>query len=149
PRTSPLKIRFVKTENVSCRNIGIYCPRMKQETMTGWMPAALAFLAGAAVEVVTSTLGHRREAWDSPYYFTLGFPAMLAASFLIAAATRKYPVRIGYAPFAGQLITMVLRTGGGSMLPLGIIVMGLLGPEGALADHLCVTAGHLCHGQEV
>src|SRR5437588_10147533 len=104
------------------RNIGIYCPRMKQET-TGWMAAALAFLAGAAVEVVTSTLGHRREAWDSPYYFTLGFPAMLAASFVISAATRKYPVRIGYAPFAGRPIAMVLRTGGGSRLPMAITFM--------------------------
>ena len=100
------------------------------------MPAALAVLAGAAVEVFTSAMGHRREGWDSPYYLTLGFPAMLAASFLIAAATRKYPVRIGYAPFAGQLITMVLRTGGGSMLPLGIIFMGFLGLWGVLGPLL-------------
>jgi len=129
-------------------NIGIYCPRMKQET-TGWMAAALAFLAGAAVEVVTSALGHRREAWDSPYYFTLGFPAMLAASFLIAAATRKYAVRIGYAPFAGQLIAMVLRTGGGSMLPLGIIFMGFLGLWGVLAAALGVKAGNRWRGQKL
>src|SRR5204862_1438494 len=105
-RTSPLKIRFVKRENVSLRNIGIYCAHMKQEMTTGWMPAALAFLAGAAVEVVTSALGHRREAWDSPYYFTLGFPAMLAASFLIADTQRKYPIHICYSPFFIPILLM-------------------------------------------
>src|SRR5438445_10803588 len=74
---------------------------------------------------------------------------MLAASFLIAAATRKYPVRIGYAPFAGQLITMVLRTGGGSMLPLGIIFMGFLGLWGVLAAALGVKAGNRWRGQKL
>jgi len=116
---------------------------------TKWLPTALAFLAGAVVEVVISTLGHRSEAWDSPYYFTLGFPAMLVASFLIAAATRKQVVLIGYAPFAGQLITMVARTGGGSMLPLGIIYMGFLGLPGVLAAALGINAGNRWRGQKV
>jgi len=117
--------------------------------MNGWMAAALAFLAGGVVEIVISTLGHRREAWDSPYYFTLGFPAMLAASFFIAAVTGKHPLPVGYAPFAGQLITMVARTGGGSMLPLGVIFMGFLGLPGVLAAVLGINASKRWRDQKL
>lgn len=40
-------------------------------------------------------------------------------AFICGLFARRASVRIGYAPFLGQLITMVVRTGGGSLLPLG------------------------------
>ena len=46
---------------------------------------------------------------------------------------RRSRVIIGYAPFLGQLLTMVVRTAGGSMLPLGIIFSGFIGLSGVAA----------------
>lgn len=102
---------------------------------------AISAAAGVAVEIAVSLAAHRREAWDSPYYWTFGVPAMILAAFLCGVFSRRAPLRIGYAPFLGQLITMVVRTGGGSLLPLGIILMGVIGLSGVLAALVGVAIG--------
>jgi hypothetical protein len=88
--------------------------------MGSWLWCAVSGAIGVAVEIIISQVGQRREAWDSPYYWTFGMPALLLSALICGFFARRNRVAIGYAPFLGQLITMVIRTGGGSMLPVGI-----------------------------
>jgi hypothetical protein len=102
---------------------------------------AIAAAVGVAVELTLSLTAHHREAWDSEYYWIFGVPVMILAAFICGLFARRAPVRIGYAPFLGQLITMVVRTGGGSMLPLGIILIGVIGLSGVLAAFVGAAIG--------
>ncbi len=102
---------------------------------------AISAAAGVAVEIIISLVGRRREAWDSQYYWTFGVPVMILSAFICGLFARRAPVRIGYAPFLGQLVTMVARTGGGPMLPLGIILMGIIGLSGVLAAFVGAAVG--------
>ena len=64
---------------------------------------------------------------------------MIAGALICGFVARRSRSRvgIGYAPFLSQLITMVVRTGGGSMLPLGIILIGIIGLSGVSAAFVC------------
>jgi len=98
-----------------------------------WFWFAISTSVGVAVEIIITAIEQRRESWDSPYYWTFGVPAMMAGALICGFLVRRSRVIIGYAPFLGQLLTMVVRTGGGSMLPLGIIFSGFIGLSGVVA----------------
>jgi len=100
-----------------------------------------------AVEIIISEIGQRRESWDSPYYWTFGVPAMIAGALVCGFLARRSRVSIGYAPFLGQLLTMVVRTGGGSMLPLGIIFSGFIGLSGVAAAFAGASLGKRVLGE--
>src|ERR1700751_5230418 len=110
--------------------------------MGSWFWCAVSGAVGVAVEIIVSQAGHRREAWDSPYYWTFGVPALILGALVSGFVARRNRLAIGYAPFLGQLITMVIRTGGGSMLPLGIIFMGIIGLSGVLATFVGAALGN-------
>ncbi len=71
-----------------------------------------------------------REAWDSEQYWTIGLPAMLAVAFVGGFIARAQPWVIGYAPFAGQAVGMAVESGEFGLLPLGMILMGVVGLPG-------------------
>ena len=98
-----------------------------------WFWFAISASVGVAVEIIITAIEQRRESWDSPHYWTFGVPAMIAGALICGFLARRSRVIIGYAPFLGQLLTMVVRTGGGSMLPLGIIFSGFIGLSGVAA----------------
>ena len=113
----------------------------KSTGSVSWVWFAIAASIGVAVEIIISLLGHRRESWDSPYYWTFGMPSMIAGALICGFLARRNCVTIGYAPFLGQLITMVVRTGGGSMLRLGVIFSGLIGLSGVAAAFVGASLG--------
>ena len=100
-----------------------------------------------AVEIIITAIEQRRESWDSPYYWTFGVPAMIAGALICGFLARRNRVSIGYAPFLGQLITMVVRTGGGSMLLLGIIFSGFIGLSGVAAAFAGASLGKRVLGE--
>jgi hypothetical protein len=106
-----------------------------------WFWFAISASVGVAVEIIISQIGQRRESWDSPYYWTFGVPAMIAGALISGFLARRSRVIIGYAPFLGQLIAMVVRTGGGSMLPLGVIFSGIIGLSGVAAASVGASLG--------
>ena len=106
-----------------------------------WLWFAISASVGVAVEIIISQIGQRRESWDSPYYWTFAVPAMIAGALICGFLARRSRVSIGYAPFLGQLITMVVRTDGGSMLPLGIIFSGFIGLSGVVAAFAGASLG--------
>ena len=112
-------------------------PAASDETkVLSWVMLFVAFSAGAAVEIFVAQYGHRREAWDSPLYWRLGWPAMVAAGFVCGAIARRREWLIGYAPFLGNFVTMMLRTGVGSLWPLGLILTGIIGSPSVAAAYL-------------
>jgi len=86
-----------------------------------------------AVEIVITQADQRREAWDSSNYWIFGIPSMMLASLICGLYARRNSIALGYAPFVGQMVTMMFRAGVGSMLPLGAILIGILGLSGVLA----------------
>jgi hypothetical protein len=103
----------------------------RRTTTWAWFGAAVA--AGIAVEATIGQIGHRREAWDAPLYWSVGLPLMIAAALLFGFLARESPVIIGYAPFAGQLAAMIVKTGAGSMIVPGAILLAVLGAAGVVA----------------
>ena len=112
-----------------------------------WFWFAISASVGVAVEIIISQMGQRRESWDSPYYWTIGVPAMIAGALICGFLARRSRVSIGYAPFLGQLIAMVVRTGGGSMLPLGIVFSGFIGLSGVVAAFAGASLGKRVLGE--
>jgi len=61
---------------------------------------------------------------------------MIAAALLFGFLAREAPVAIGYAPFAGQLAVMVVKTGAGSLIVPGGILLAVLGGAGVAAAYV-------------
>ena len=112
-----------------------------------WFWFAISASVGVAVEIIITAIEQRRESWDSPYYWTFGVPAMIAGALICGFLARRSRVSIGYAPFLGQLLTMVVRTGGGSMLPLGIVFSGFVGLSGVAAAFAGASLGKRVLGE--
>jgi len=104
----------------------------------------LAAGAGAAVEILVSLATGRREAWDSSAYWAVGYPALVLASALLGALWPVRAWRLGFVAAIAQMLTMLLRTGGGSLLPLGLVLGAALGVPCALA----ANAGQRLRGRQ-
>lgn len=107
---------------------------MAQRTIL-WLCIATAAASGIAVELMIGQIGHRREAWDSSSYWSVGLPLMIAAALLFGFLARRSPLAIGYAPFAGQLAAMAAKAGGGAMIIPGILLLAALGLSGVAAAY--------------
>lgn len=111
-------------------------PQRKTSSVEAWFWPVIAALAGVAVEIGIAVASGRRESWDSGAYWLFGLPVMVLAAFGCGWMDREHPVRVGYAPFAGQFATMLLRTGMGSLFVLGLIFIAVLGLAGVAAAML-------------
>jgi len=81
---------------------------------------------GVIVWVVVSTVSHRKEAWDSGTYFSVGMPLVCLVSAVLGFLEPVRPWRWGVAPLVGQFSWMLVTQGPGNLLPLGVIVFGIL-----------------------
>jgi len=89
--------------------------------------AVLAALTGVLLEVVVHLVTGRREAWDSPVFWTTGLPAAVVASFGIGLLSkgRAWLATLAVAP--GQVAAMTIRAGEiGSLWPLAIVLSAFL-----------------------
>lgn len=113
-----------------------------------WPWFGVAAAVGVAVEILIVSAQGGREAWDSELYWKASWTAMIAASFLGAFFARRDRVAIGYAPFLAQFITMMVRTGGGSLWPLGLIIILVIGLTGLAAAFVGAFLGKEVLGKE-
>lgn len=85
-------------------------------------------LGGLAVWVLITSLTHRREAWDSGAFWSMGVPAILLMN---AVAGFLEPERImlkGIISVSLQPVAMTVKAGEiGSMFPFGLVVFLVLG----------------------
>lgn len=88
---------------------------------------ALAIAIGAGLEFGVQALGARREAWDSPLFWSVGMPVALCLAFVIGffAQGRAWLSTIAVAP--AQFMAMTLRNGElGGLWPLGLVLSCVL-----------------------
>jgi len=85
----------------------------------------LAIVGGAVTWALVAQASGRREAWDSPLYFTVAIPLTCGLSFVLALFEPARSWRWGILPLLGQFLWMLLVQGPGNLLPLGVIVFGI------------------------
>ena len=108
-----------------------------QPTATWWIWLVLSFAFGVGVEwLLTHRFRHPiPAAWSTDRYWQAGLPALIIAAFLFGFLARWRPVPIGFAPFLGQMLTMLIRNGFSVDLLPGtgfILLLGLTGVAAAM-----------------
>ncbi len=101
------------------------------QTDSQLVPAAIAVVAGVLSWDLVRLLGNRREAWDDPNYWRIGYPLLLVTAFILALGFPERPWRwvvimIG-AQAVWSLFLAFIADGAPNLLPLGLIVFALLG----------------------
>lgn len=95
------------------------------------VPVSIAVVAGVLGWDLVRLVGERREAWDDPNYWLIGYPLMLAAAFLLGLGFPERPWRWAAALIAAQAawaIFLAFATDDAqNLLPLGIVTFALLG----------------------
>ncbi len=95
------------------------------------VPALLALTAGVASWELVCLLGHRREAWDDPLYWQLGYPMLVIAAFLLGLIWRQAPWRWVVWMMGGQAAWSLARAtfadGIPNLFPLGLLTFAVLG----------------------
>ena len=87
----------------------------------------IALAVGASLWLGTAVLSGRREAWDSPLYWSAAYPLCIALAALLAYFAPERPARWAFAVMLVQPIAMVLSSGGDfGLLPLGLILFAIL-----------------------
>lgn len=94
------------------------------------LPSAIAVAAGIASWEIVRQLGSRREAWDDPLYWQLGFPLLIVVAFVLGAVWRERPWRWGLLMVGAQAVWSLglafLQDGVPNLLPAGLIMFALL-----------------------
>jgi hypothetical protein len=101
----------------------------------------MALVVGIVVWVVVSNVSHRREAWDSEWYFKMGVPVVCLLSAVLGFIEPRRSWRWGTAPLAGQFFWMLVTQGPGNLLPLGVVVFMILAIPSILTARLGASLG--------
>ena len=108
-------------------------------------PAALAVIVGIVTWELVRHLGNRREAWDDPLYWSLGYSLLLAASFLLAVVWRDRPWRwVAFmmgAQAVWSLLPAIAVSGVPNLWPGGLIMFAILSVPCLAAAYLGKWAG--------
>ncbi len=93
----------------------------------------VAVASGALLWVATTALSGRREAWDSPLYWTVAYPAAVVIAGVLGALAPDRAWRWGLAIMLVQALTLAAATSSFGLLPLGLIMFAVLAvpPVGA------------------
>jgi peptidoglycan/LPS O-acetylase OafA/YrhL len=93
-------------------------------------PAALAMALGAADWELIRRLGSRREAWDDPLYWQLGYPLLLLVALVVGLLWPERPWRwvvwLMIGQVAWSLILALGHNGIPNLWPLGLMMFLLL-----------------------
>jgi hypothetical protein len=95
-----------------------------------WRPLAVAALTGIGVWCGISVVSGEPEAWDSPLYWRLGYPLLLALGCALAWRFRRHWSGMAFALMLAQLLPLVivgLVLGRSfALLPIGVALFSLL-----------------------
>lgn len=113
---------------------------MLRGSVSGTLPSAISIIAGAGAWELVRQLGRRREAWDDPVYWQLGYPLMLLAALVLGIICRDRPWRWVVAMMAGQaawsFVLAISRDGVPNLFPLGLTMFAVLGLPCLLAAYV-------------
>ncbi len=82
---------------------------------------------GLMIWLATTIFAHRRDAWDSKYYFFIGLQILLIINFLFGFLKPVKAFLFGFAVICLQPIAMIIQNGIESRFLLSIILFILLG----------------------
>jgi len=86
----------------------------------------VAVVLGAILWQGTAMLGGRREAWDSPLYWTWTYPACVVIAGVLGYIAPAKAWRWALALMLAQAVTLATSTSSFGLLPLGMILFGVL-----------------------
>jgi hypothetical protein len=90
---------------------------------------------GVCLELGIHALSGRREAWDSPLFWTLGLPAAALASAALGYFARPGDWRWAALVVPSQVMTMMARSGElGGLWPLAVALSAILSAPFVLAS---------------
>ena len=105
-----------------------------------YWPYCVALAGGAALWLGTMAASGRREAWDSPLYWSAAYPLCIALAAALAYAAPERPWRWALAVMLVQPVVMVLTSGRDfGLLPLGLILFGVLAVPPVLVARLVAS----------
>ena len=84
-------------------------------------------LLGVAIWLSITLITKRREAWDSKYYFSIGIPFLLIASFVAGFVKPGKAFYWGFALVILQPVALCAQHGIGSLFILGLMVFVIFG----------------------
>ena len=86
-------------------------PDDKTTMLQKWTIVAASVLTGVALELGIHALSGRREAWDSPQYWSIGIPSALIVSAVVGFLSRRMQWLWTLVIVPSQVMTMMLRSG--------------------------------------
>ncbi|MFN3936617.1 MAG: hypothetical protein ACK4KW_03465 [Gemmobacter sp.] len=102
---------------------------------------AIAALAGLALWTGTAILSGRAEPWDAPAFWQLSYPLALVLAAVFGALAPIRPWRWGAALVWTLAPVLAIGGAGLSMLPPGLVLIGLLSLPAMLAAGLGARLG--------
>lgn len=100
------------------------------------LPWLIAIGSGVALWSATAVLGDRREPWDAPLFWSASYPLALLLCGLCGFAFPVRPWRWAVGLITSQLLIMIGSGADLSLLPLGLVMIGLLCLPAALASRI-------------
>jgi NAD/NADP transhydrogenase beta subunit len=87
----------------------------------------LAVATGVALELGIHALSGRREAWDSPFFWTLGMPIAALMSVMLGFISHRNDWLWTAVIVPSQVTTMMVTSGEiGSLWPLAVVLSSIL-----------------------
>ena len=97
----------------------------------------LSIVTGVALELLVHAISGRREAWDSPLYWTVGLPAAGLISAAIGYLSRGRDWLWSFLVVPSQVTTMMMRNGElGGLWPLAAALSAILSAPFVVAAFL-------------
>lgn len=84
-------------------------------------------IIGLLIWLATTIFAHRKDAWDSKYYFFIGLPILLIINFLLGFLKPGKAFLFGFAIICLQPFAMIIQNGIESRFFLSIILFIVLG----------------------
>lgn len=100
------------------------------QTESQLVPAAIAVATGIASWELVRYLGYRREAWDDPVYWQLGYPLLVIVAFVLGLVWREASWQWVIWMMGGQagwsLLLEIINDGVPNLFPLGLAMFTVL-----------------------
>ncbi|MBX3737222.1 MAG: hypothetical protein KF715_11060 [Candidatus Didemnitutus sp.] len=101
-----------------------------------WVALLVGFAIGAVGWEIACRLSGRREAWDSASYWSVAYPAFGLAALVLAFIWPRSGWFTWIAIAVGQALAMFAKNPGGTLLPLGVLVMLVMSAPLLIAGRL-------------
>jgi anaerobic C4-dicarboxylate transporter len=108
--------------------------------LTNAQAYVLAGAIGAGLWIAVMAISGRREAWDSPLYWTAAYPAGIAVAGVLGYLVPERAWRWALVLMSAQAVVLALAAASFGLLPLGLIMFGILALPGAGVASLAAVA---------